>query len=48
MPIIDLNKVVGVWQKDIRNWGFQEKTELMRMLIASLERDYDEMRMRAR
>ena len=45
MPIIDLNKVVGVWQdNDIRNWGFHEKIELMRMLTASIERDYEEYR----
>ncbi len=49
MPIIDLNKVVGVWtDNDIRDWGFHEKIELMRLLTVSFERDYDEMRKRAR
>lgn len=48
MPIIDLNKVVGEWTEEIKNWNFYERMELQRMLIASFERDYDEMRKRVR
>ena len=46
MPIIDLNKVFGCWTSYIKNWNFQERMELQRMLTASFERDYDEMRLR--
>lgn len=46
MPIIDLNKVVGEWTEKIKHWNFQERMELQRMLTASFERDYDEMRSR--
>lgn len=43
--IINLNKVVGLWtEKDIKSWSVGEKTELMRLLIASIEYDYSNKR----
>jgi hypothetical protein len=48
MPIIDLNKVIGAWTENIKHWNFQERMELQRLLTASFERDYDDMRRRAR
>ncbi len=44
MPIIDLNKVIGVWKDEIKHWNFNERMELQRLLIASFERDYEDMR----
>lgn len=46
MPIIDLNKVISVWTSYIKNWNFEERMELQRLITASFERDYDEMRRR--
>jgi hypothetical protein len=44
MPIIDLNKVVGTWTDQIKTWNFYERMELQRLLTASFERDYDDLR----
>lgn len=44
MPIINLNNVVHIWTEYVKKLNFYERMELQRMLSASFERDYDEMR----